>query len=343
MEYSLETLENGTSMEKRALRRKILLDLLGSGDIDRAVAELRQLPGRRFVYLLLSALSSDDKTKWHAITVMGILVADLAGRDLESARVVMRTLMWHLTPECGGIAWGVPESMGEIMSCHETLADEYVHILVSYMRKDGNFLEYEPLQRGLMWGIGRVAQVRPELLLANDAGCYLLPYLESDDSTVRGLAAWALGLIRTKEAGTRLETLREDHEKVQLYLDRKLVMSSVGNLARQALRGIMEYRSQICPTTPSNEEHVDKVEAKIRIQLIPKYSFAGCPWTRHHTRRCLRICRPNEAGHGSCGRIAPHSVKGSIQQAILDYQKKSEQDWEPSPSYRGLRSMNEPG
>jgi HEAT repeat protein len=62
-----------------------------------------------------------------------------------------------------------------------------------------------------------------------------LPYLESDDAAVRGLAAWALGLLRTGEAGTKLEALVEDHEEVRLYLDRELVISSVGNLAAQAL------------------------------------------------------------------------------------------------------------
>jgi hypothetical protein len=42
-------------------------------------------------------------------------------------------------------------------------------------------------------------------------------------------------LLRTREAGTKLEALLEDHEEVRLYLDRELVTSSVGDLAGQAL------------------------------------------------------------------------------------------------------------
>ena len=99
-------------MKGRTLGRKALRDLLRSGDIDRAVDELRQLPGRRFLHPLLSALCGDEEVRWHAVRAMGVLVADLADRDLESARVVMRSLMWNLTEECGGIAWGVPEAMG---------------------------------------------------------------------------------------------------------------------------------------------------------------------------------------------------------------------------------------
>ena len=222
-------------MGRRSVEREALQRWLGSGDIERAIDELRQLPGRRFVHPLLSALCAHEEVRWHAVTAMGALVAELASRDLESARVVMRTLMWNLTEECGGIAWGVPESMGEIMARNETLAREYVQILVSYMREDGNFLEFGPLQRGLIWGIGRLAQVERELLVAHHAGRYLLPYLESDDAAVRGLAAWALGSLGTGEAGGKLEALLEDHEEVQLYLDRRVVRSSVGDLARQAL------------------------------------------------------------------------------------------------------------
>ena len=225
-------------MGKRRLKRKKVLELLRSGDVDLVVAELRELPGRGFLNPLRSALCSDENAKWHAITAMGILTADLADRDLESARVVMRTLMWNLTEESGGIAWGVPESMAEIIACHELLAAEYAPILVSYMREDGSFLEYEPLQRGVVWGVGRVAQARPELLHANHAGRYLLPYLGSDDPVVRGLAAWASGLLGTREAETKLEALLKDREPVRIYLDRELVTSSVGELANRALRSI---------------------------------------------------------------------------------------------------------
>jgi len=214
------------------------MKLLRAGDIDPAAAELRRLPGRRFVNSLRSALCSDEEVKWPAVALIGLLTAELAERDLESARVVMRTLMWNLTEECGGIPWGVPEAMAEIMACHEILASDYAPILVSYTREDGNFLEYEPLQRGVVWGIGRLAQVRPELLRANEAGRFLVPYLGSDDATVRGRAAWALGLIGTREAGANLERIRDDREEVRIYLDRELLRSSVGELASQALARI---------------------------------------------------------------------------------------------------------
>jgi hypothetical protein len=238
LESAAGTREDRISMARRTLKRERLMELLRAGEIDAAADELRRLPGRRFLKLLRSALCSDEEAKWPAVTLIGLLTAELAERDLESARVVMRTLMWNLTEESGGIAWGVPESMAEIIACHPTLADEFASILVSYMREDGSFLEHEPLQRGVVWGIGRVAEVRAELLRAHRADHHLLPYLESGDATVRGGAAWALGLLGARGAAAELEALLGDREEVGIYLDRELSRSSVGELASQALARI---------------------------------------------------------------------------------------------------------
>ena len=144
--------------------------------------------------------------------------------------------MWSLNDESGGIGWGAPEAMGEIIASHEGLAKEYTNVLISYVREDGNFLEYEPLQRGAVWGIGRVAQARPHLV--QDAIPHLLPYLESGDATVRGVAAWTVGLLGAKAARPQLEVLLGDEAEVPLYMDDRLMVRCVGDLAKEALAGI---------------------------------------------------------------------------------------------------------
>src|SRR5210317_1617997 len=177
--------------EKRRITK-----LLESPDIEAVIQELRQLPASRVINPLIGALCSNNETaRWHAITALGPIMADLADNDMEAARVVMRRFMWSLNDESGGIGWGAPEAMGEIMACHDRLADEYAHVLVAYMREEGFYLELEQLQRGLMWGLGRLAQARASLLLERKAATYLLPYLQSADAVVRGLAAWTLGLL----------------------------------------------------------------------------------------------------------------------------------------------------
>jgi HEAT repeat protein len=145
----------------------------------------------------------------------------------------MRRLMWNLNDESGGIGWGSPEAMGEILACHDGLAKEYAHILISYTREDGNYLEHEVLQRGLIWGIGRLAQVSPHIL--QNAVQHLFPYLESTDATVRGLAAWVMGLLAVDDAVSKLRGLKNDENQIQMYTDRGLVHRRVRDLAEEAL------------------------------------------------------------------------------------------------------------
>jgi hypothetical protein len=221
----------------RKLKRKVLA-VLQSDDFDQRLNDLCQWPARRVINPLFSfLLHKEERTRWRAITAMGAVVVHLAARDMESARIIMRRLMWSLNDESGGIGWGAPEAMGEIIASHGGLAQEYVRVLISYIRQDGNFLEYEPLQRGALWAVGRIAESRADLV--QDALPHLLPYLASIDASVRGLAAWAVGLLGAEGARPPLEALVEDKAEISLYLDRQLVRRSVGNLAKEALASTM--------------------------------------------------------------------------------------------------------
>ena len=224
----------------RDFKRKVF-DLLRSDNFDQALHELLQLSARQVVNPLFSSLLSiDEHIKWRTVSAMGKVVANLADEDIESARVVMRRLMWMLNDESGGIGWGAPEVMGEVMASHEGLGKEYASVLVSYVRENGNFLEYEPLQRGAVWGVGRVAQVRPHLV--QDAVPHLILFLESSDATVRGMTAWTVGLLRATAARVKLEALLEDDAAMLLYLNRELVPRSVNALAKEALAAITEIQ-----------------------------------------------------------------------------------------------------
>ena len=61
---------------------------------------------------------------------MGEVVSKIAENDLEFARIIMRRPMLNLNDESGGIGWGAPEAMGEIMARSEKLAEEYHKILI---------------------------------------------------------------------------------------------------------------------------------------------------------------------------------------------------------------------
>ena len=214
--------------------KKQIQKLLLQKDFERGLTEIAGIPARRAVNPLFSFLCSVDETlKWRSVTAMGEVVDRLAAADIESARVIMRRLMWHLNDESGGIGWGCPEAMGEIMARNEKLADEFWCILISYVRPDGNFLEHKTLQRGLLWGIGRLAHARPRLL--KDAAEYLHPLMQAGDPYLRGLATWAAGALQNTRTQKLLHDLKADTAELNIYLDRQMTSCSVAELAITAL------------------------------------------------------------------------------------------------------------
>lgn len=226
---------NPDKLSGRSLKNKILKKLKNN-DFEKSLEVICQWPARQVVNPLFSFLySGDENIKWRSITALGKVVSHLAQRDLESARIIIRRLMWNLNDESGGIGWGSPEAMGEIMAQSPELAQEFSNILVSYIRPNGNFLEHQVLQRGVLWALGRLAYAHPHLV--EDATAFLQPYLKSQDPALRGLAVWTVGALPTESTRSLIKNLLNDKKKVKLYLDGQLVECSINQLAKEALAG----------------------------------------------------------------------------------------------------------
>jgi hypothetical protein len=196
-----------------------------------------KLPGRKAVNPLFSFLYHPNEiVRWHAVSAMGVVVSTLADLDRESARNVMRRLIWNLNDESGGIGWGSPEAMGEITARHPQMADEFSKLLCSYVMPHGNFLEHKLLQRGVLWGLARLAGTRPEH--ARDAGPFLFPFFKSRDPIHRGLSVLSSGAIQNRAAVPYLKTMTEDNASFQIYDDLAFKTVSVADLAAEALNGM---------------------------------------------------------------------------------------------------------
>jgi len=217
------------------LKQKII-DLLKSSDFEKELESIPEIPIRKVLRELFAALcSEEEEIKWHAISLIGVKVASLAETDMEGARDTLRRMIWLLNEESGGIGWGMPEAMGEVLARNENLAREFAPLLISYIRPDGNLLEFELLQKGVLWGIGRLAEVQPQLIQSLGAERYLQPYLDSSDSSVRGLAAWVLGLIGGGESIARLKNLLQDGAEIKFYKGQKFQMERVREVVGKAL------------------------------------------------------------------------------------------------------------
>ena len=229
-------------MSSRAIKKQVL-DLLAGGDLAASRRALVGLPAGDVVHALFSAICRENPVvRWHAVTCLGDAVARIAADDLEAARIILRRFLWSLNDESGGIGWGAPEAMAECLCRDERLAGEYAHMLVSYMREDGeelcqdgNFIEHPLLQRGVVWGVGRLAGCRRELLQHLGAGRDLGGYLEAEDPELRGLAALAAGRLREATLRPLLQGLRADTAPLSWYDEGAVHQTTVGALVRDAL------------------------------------------------------------------------------------------------------------
>ncbi len=229
----------------RRQRKEDILTLIGREDLslEDISTRLASYPAQDVINALFPILCrTEPLLRWRAVSCMGRSVARLAEEDLEAARIVMRRFLWSLNDESGGIGWGAPESMAEAMCEHAVLAQEYAHMLVSYMREDGeepcqdgNYLEHPLLQRGVLWGVVRLSSCQPQLLFDKEVGPELLPYLHSDDAEIRALACSAVGYLGIKAAKGLVAQLAADNAEVTLYTQGQFIHSRVAEYAARAL------------------------------------------------------------------------------------------------------------
>jgi hypothetical protein len=219
-------------------RKEEIRSLLATPEWEAGLQELLSCPPKQLLQGLFAALcSTDPLVRWHAVSGFGLIVPRIAEESLEEGRIVMRRLMWSLNDESGGIGWGAPEAMAEIMASHPGLAREFSSMLRSYIHEEesgnDNFLELATLRRGALWGIARLARSDPAL--AAPATEDLRLCLIDADGPIRGLACLALGLIGAQSARPEIARLLNDPTTLEFYSNRDLFQATVAELASEAL------------------------------------------------------------------------------------------------------------
>lgn len=229
-------------MTRRKIKQEVL-KILKEVEEARLVESLSAYEPADLINPLFTALcSTSDRVRFQAARAFGWAVPAIADRNLESARIIMRRFLWSLNDESGGIGWGSPEAMAEIMLKDERLAKEYLHMLVSYIREDGpephqdgNYIELPMLQRGVLWGIGRLCAGRGRRMREFRIENELRAYLGAEDRVVRGLALWCLTLLGDHSAREQAVSLREDYSEVPVCLDDQIRIFTVHELAERYL------------------------------------------------------------------------------------------------------------
>ncbi|MFZ5642801.1 MAG: DVU0298 family protein [Bacillota bacterium] len=184
-------------------------------------------------YLNRLLYDRDNILSWLAIEALGAVADRIAGEDPEAVRVILRNLLWSVNDESGGIGWGAPQGIGEIVYCRPDLFGEFASVILSYA-------DEEMIRRGVLWAAGRIAQADPGLV--KDDAKKLAEYLNDPDPVVRGYTVRFLDIAGEIPDIDRDSRLLQDRGTVPVYENGRLIEVTVAELAS---RWLEKYKKRL--------------------------------------------------------------------------------------------------
>ena len=162
---------------------------------------------------------------WRALEGLGLV----AGSHPEQVHKLINRLLYLLNEDSGSNGWGAAAALGEIGRGRIDLVKEIIPMFVG-------FLEEPFSQEPMLWGVGRLAEAQAELL--HEVLPEIVPFLTSSKPQLRALAAWGLGLARYRPAAGDIQALTGDEHPVELYDRGRLLETTVGQIAHEALANL---------------------------------------------------------------------------------------------------------
>jgi len=197
-----------------------------------ALEKLALIPDKQLVGHLFSYFyNKNELIKFRSTSCIGPLASRMANCNMERARIVLRRIMWNLNDESGGIGWGSPEAMGEILAQNQELALEFKSILFSYLDPDGNYIEHDMLQRGVLWGIGTYLDAHPHDL-SKKTKDILYGYLNSPDPVKIAYCIRALSNAMEFHCDLVPEQIITDNRLVDLFNGWNFIPTRISDLVR---------------------------------------------------------------------------------------------------------------
>ncbi len=211
-------------MRSRRAIRNLISGILQDGDFA-ALAVLAAEEPRVGEILLQFLYDPEDLLQWRALEGLGYM----AEAHPEQVGKLISRLLWLLNEDSGSFGWGAAAALGEIGRGNITLVKEIIPMFCG-------FLEEEFSRAPMLWGIGRLAEVRPEQL--NEVLPAIVTFLTSSEAQVRALTAWALGKAGFGGVTGDLQALLKDERPVAIYDRGELRHLTVAQVAREALAAL---------------------------------------------------------------------------------------------------------
>ena len=145
--------------------KKALIPILKSDNWNENLIDFAEKYDFRISGPLFSLICGNDiEIKNKALKGFSIL----GSMDTDRARILIRRAVWMLTEESGGLPWGAPEAIGEIIAANRQLAIEFSKLLISYVDEieegPDNYIDHTPLRTGAYYSLLLLSETYPELM-----------------------------------------------------------------------------------------------------------------------------------------------------------------------------------
>ncbi|MCK4603367.1 MAG: HEAT repeat domain-containing protein [Deltaproteobacteria bacterium] len=199
--------------------------LVQAGEVEKITAMALEDPLvlRKIQRLLYS---TDEMLMWKAITTLGAVAGALAtDRPSLVGDLVRRLLL--ASGDSAATNWGSIETIGEIIRAQPKIYGSFLpHIL--------GFINDPPSCPAVLWVIGRVGELHPRVVRSSSFFA-LFALLKNPEPKIRGLAVWAFGRMRAKEALKAIQEMADDTQELRLFDGQSIIYKTVGELAREAV------------------------------------------------------------------------------------------------------------
>ncbi|MBW2349962.1 MAG: HEAT repeat domain-containing protein [Deltaproteobacteria bacterium] len=217
-------------LERRSRRysKQQVQALVQAGEVEKITAMALEDPLvlRKIQRLLYS---TDEMLMWKAITTLGAVAGALAtDRPALVGDLVRRLLL--ASGDSAATNWGSIETIGEIIRAQPKIYGSFLrHIL--------GFINDPPSCPAVLWAIGRVGELHPRVVRSSSFFA-LLALLKNPEPKIRGLAVWAFGRMKAKEALKAIQGMTDDTEELGLFDGESIRYTTISELASEAVERI---------------------------------------------------------------------------------------------------------
>lgn len=227
---AMEPARDSKRIRKKAKKNDIR-DFVIAGDIDSLVDfALDDLKTLRFMQRLL--YDPDEDKRWHCAHVIGQVCARLATRKPGAVSDMLHR-MYESCTDSASTHWGLLETIGSVIAARSDIYGAFSRHLLMYRG-------IETSRIPVLWGLGTIAEKSPEII-RNTPIYSVFHFVNHADALTRGHAIRLFGRIKALEVKSEIEKQIDDEAKVTVYEEGKAIQTTVGELARQALK-IMENK-----------------------------------------------------------------------------------------------------